>query len=934
MSSSTVLLVEDNPITRKMMRFALEAEGYAVLEAGAGAAALQIAAENRPDLLLLDYVLPDMDGLRLLAEVRRQAARQIPAVVVTGMVSRLEEMRNGNGAFTQFLAKPVELSLLLEVVRAQLVAPEPGSGGRRVLVIDDDHLNRKLTAIRLRQAGYEVDTAPGGAEGLIQARRRPPDAILSDVLMPGMDGFAFCREARRDPALASIPIVLFSSAYVEEADRELARKMGASALVVRTSDLRAAAAALEESLRRTTPPPMPAADDQVLALHHERLQVQLERQTALNEALLRQVAIQATALSITRGLSEVLAQPKDVPQILGDVLIHCLDAAGLSAGLLFVVEPGGGHRLQTQFGIPADRRADAEGCFGHPELLRRIVESRQPVALSSGAENADAEVRDFLARMGHSSVLVVPFVVLGEIFGAAVLASDGHEFRGNAWIGFARDLALQFGQTIALGQALKRLAESEARSRVLMEQANDAISILSPEGVLLQANRQMETLLGRPAERLIGQHISEFAPEGADGTPKRVQQFQQVLAAGGGRADNVLLRRGDGTLVEVDFSVSVNEIDGKAYVLALGRDVTERNRAAAALREAQDRLQHVVSSSPAVLYLLKPEGDRFVVTWISENLERVLGHARRGPGARLVALAASPGRGRACALRHSHDLHERPRDPRIPIPQPAGRIPLAPRRAAAPAGPGGEPRGGGGILGGRLRAEGSGAEARAERRAVSAALRQQPPPHDGLRRGDLRLPRCQRRFVAPLRLLAGGIPGHDGQGPSSDRRGGLDRAVRATRCRGERSFKRRSQHAAPEEGRLVIEVEIAASRIVLRGRPAWLALAMDVTEKRSLEEQLLQAQKIESMGRLAGGVAHDFNNLLGVISGYGALLRQQVGDNPRLKKYVDDILKASDRAAGLTRQLLAFSRKQVLQPRILDLNAIVGEVEDAGPAHR
>jgi CheY-like chemotaxis protein len=74
-------------------------------------------------------------------------------------------------------------------------------------------------------------------------------------------------------------------------------------------------------------------------------------------------------------------------------------------------------------------------------------------------------------------------------------------------------------------------------------------------------------------------------------------------------------------------------------------------------------------------------------------------------------------------------------------------------------------------------------------------------------------------------------------------------------------------------------------------------------------------------------VAHDFNNLLGIITGYGELLRKKVAADPRLIKYVDDILKAAERAAGLTRQLLAFSRKQVLQPRILDLNAVVGETE-------
>src|SRR5205814_9495577 len=134
-------------------------------------------------------------------------------------------------------------------------APVARMGGRRTLVVDDEPLNLKLAAFRLKRAGYEVEMASGGQEALDMARRRPPDAILSDVMMPSMDGFTFCREARRDPALARIPIVLVSSAYVDEADRELARNMGANALVVRTPDLRDATEALDAALRRAGTPP-------------------------------------------------------------------------------------------------------------------------------------------------------------------------------------------------------------------------------------------------------------------------------------------------------------------------------------------------------------------------------------------------------------------------------------------------------------------------------------------------------------------------------------------------------------------------------------------------------------------------------------------------------------------------------------------------------
>jgi nitrogen-specific signal transduction histidine kinase/CheY-like chemotaxis protein len=101
----------------------------------------------------------------------------------------------------------------------------------------------------------------------------------------------------------------------------------------------------------------------------------------------------------------------------------------------------------------------------------------------------------------------------------------------------------------------------------------------------------------------------------------------------------------------------------------------------------------------------------------------------------------------------------------------------------------------------------------------------------------------------------------------------------------------------------------------------------DITQRRQLEEQLRQAQKIEAVGRLAGGVAHDFNNLLNVIIGYGQMVFRRLPDGPEREK-TKAILQAADRAAGLTRQLLAFSRKQVLEPKVLDLNAVVGGMDE------
>src|SRR5438046_3824883 len=149
----------------------------------------------------------------------------------------------------------------------------------------------------------------------------------------------------------------------------------------------------------------------------------------------------------------------------------------------------------------------------------------------------------------------------------------------------------------------------------------------------------------------------------------------------------------------------------------------------------------------------------------------------------------------------------------------------------------------------------------------------------------------------------------------------LGRVVRgelrpASRCRGQTAkgdYRVGAFSATPElhEGRLV----------------GILGIGRDVTERVQLEQQLRQAQKMEAVGRLAGGIAHDFKNILTAITGYADLLLEDLAATDPRRQDADEIHKAADRAAGLTRQLLAFSRQQVLQPTVLEVNTLVSDLE-------
>jgi len=123
-----------------------------------------------------------------------------------------------------------------------------------------------------------------------------------------------------------------------------------------------------------------------------------------------------------------------------------------------------------------------------------------------------------------------------------------------------------------------------------------------------------------------------------------------------------------------------------------------------------------------------------------------------------------------------------------------------------------------------------------------------------------------------------------------------------------------------------IPVEVNAAVVTIENEKRVFALVQDITERKELEEQLRRSQKSEAMGRLAGGIAHDFNNVLTAIFGYVDLLKQSIKEDHKCYEYIDEIGAVADKAATLTQQLLAFSKKQILEPVVLDINEVVEEM--------
>ena len=464
MTPATILVIEDNPITRKMVRVTLESEGHRVLEAPDGRTALETMGRQVPNLILQDLLLPDMSGLDLVRSLRQlPGGKETPIIAFSGLLSKIEEARSVRAGFTDYLFKPVLPSRLVELVEEYLPPARPAAippgEPRRILLVDDDPIQRKLSTILLTELGFQVTSAGDGAEALQQARGSPPDAILCDVVMPRMNGLDFCLALRQEPKLMHIPVVLASSIlYINEADRQMAKRVGANTVVQRTPHLTEAIEALLASMHEQ--PPQPAKGIEPLKQEYaDALLRQLEHQADRYASLSRRAARETAQLAVIAGIAQVLTKKLDPATAINEALAVTLDTTGLSVGAIYRTEPNGRLRLQSHLGFPASMTAQLTDCFGQAALLQWIVQQGKPMVLPSPGV-ADADAMTLLARTQAKFLAIIPLLAHGEEQGALVLASDRREIE-EGLLASAKAVGNQLAQAIALTRALTQFQQAQ-----------------------------------------------------------------------------------------------------------------------------------------------------------------------------------------------------------------------------------------------------------------------------------------------------------------------------------------------------------------------------------------------------------------------------------------------------------------------------------------
>jgi len=474
------------------------------------------------------------------------------------------------------------------------------------------------------------------------------------------------------------------------------------------------------------------------------------------------------------------------------------------------------------------------------------------------------------------------------------------------------------------------LRDSEEKFRTIAETASDAIIVIDEAGTIELANPATEKIFGYSSAELLHQNLSMLMPQrfqGAhcDGLARYVRTGKRSIAW---EAVELPGLHRDGTEVPLELSFGAFTKEGKRFFTGIIRDISERKRTEEALHESEERFRGLFENAKDTVFTCDLSGNFTSINRAGEilteysreealesNFKRVVAAEYLTVAQEMISRKASGG-----DLATIYELE---------IVAKSGRrvsVEISSRTIHS----GGKPVG----------VQGSARDITERKRA-----------EDALRRSEEQYRILFECNPQPMWVFDLETSQFLALNDAAVRHYGYSREHFLSMTLGDLHSAKDAERLAKEELQKIdglrhlgewrhrtadgntISVEITANATSFGGRRAGLVLVNDISERKRAEEalsasqaQLQQSQKLEAIGQLAGGVAHDFNNLLTAITGYSDLSLRRLNEGDPIRRNLEEIKKASNRAASLTRQLLAFSRKQILEPKVLDLNAVVKDM--------
>ncbi len=672
-----------------------------------------------------------------------------------------------------------------------------------ILVVDDIAANRTVLVEILRHEGHRVLEAADGSAGLAAVRIEHPDLVITEVLMPVMDGYEFVRQMRLDPINSGIPVVFYTAHFVEHQAKAFALSSGVSYVLTKPADSAAvlnvvgrllSSDAGSEGLSAASPLTT-AFDQQHLRLLTDKLSETTGELRSANERLRAIIDI---------GLE--LASERGSDQLLHKVCVAARELFGATYVTLGILDQDvkAVQRFATS-GTAAAKWIDVGDAVAG--ILETVVTERRTLR----GENPGGDPAALQLPLSHPEVrafLAAPIASPAHVYGwICLVANEGRSFTADdedlivALSGQVGWLYEVDHEILERKQAESALRDERDRAQRYLDTADVILLALDCEGRITLINRKGCDLLGWTERELVGRDFLAIC------LPARKrnalgQKFRHVIDGDLSVFEAPMLTRSGGErLIEWRNTLQRDDAGRVIGTFSSGADITDRSRAVEALRTAEERMRFALEAAGVGIWDMDYRTDQ--LQW-SEILEGQYG--------------LQPGTFRGTTDMFMERVHPEDRDALIET---------------------------------MAQAKQSGSDFSLQYRALWP---------DGT-----------------VRWLSGAGRVHLGD------RGEPVRAV---------------------------------------------GITMDVTDRRTLEDQYQQAQKMEAVGRLAGGVAHDFNNLLTVILGYCGLLLTDFDPDDQRQADIAEIQKAGASGAALTRQLLAFSRKEIIEPTLLNLNVVVADMRE------